>query len=104
MRLKTQLLFLVVILALFSVEESFAKRRGGGSRGGSRSRSSSSSRGWYVFFTLYYLYDSCTLQTHPCNENRVFPVKIFSQGKICFHYREPCSHCGDPVFITGTSL
>ena len=49
MRLKTQLLFLVVILALFSVEESFAKRRGGGSRGGSRSRSSSSSRGWYVF-------------------------------------------------------
>ena len=59
MRLKTQLLFLVVILALFSVEESFAKRRGGGSRGGSRSRSSSSSRGWYVFFTLYHLYDSC---------------------------------------------
>ena len=59
MRLKTQLLFLVVILALFSVEESFAKRRGGGSRGGSRSRSSASSRGWYVFFTPYYLYDSC---------------------------------------------
>ena len=56
MRLKTQLLFLVVILALFSVEESFAKRRGGGSRGGSRSRSSASSRGWYVFFTPYYLY------------------------------------------------
>ena len=49
MRLKTQLLFLIVILALFSVEESLAKRRGGGSRGGSRSRSSSSSRSWYAF-------------------------------------------------------
>ena len=46
MRLKTQLLFLIVILALFSVEESLAKRRGGGSRGGSRSRSTSNSRGW----------------------------------------------------------
>ena len=29
-----------------------------------------------------------TLQTHPCNENRVFPVKVFSQGKTCFHYRD----------------
>jgi hypothetical protein len=36
------------------------------------------------------------LQNHPCNENRVFPVKFFSQGKTCFHYREPCSHCRDP--------
>ena len=26
------------------------------------------------------------------------------QGKTCFHYREPCSHCRDPVFITGISL
>ena len=25
------------------------------------------------------------LQTHPCNENRVFPVYFFSQGKTCFH-------------------
>ena len=24
-----------------------------------------------------------TLQTHPCNENRVFPVYFFSQGKTC---------------------
>ena len=23
------------------------------------------------------------LQTHPCNENRVFPVYFFSQGKTC---------------------
>ena len=27
-----------------------------------------------------------SLQTHPCNENRVFPVYFFSQGKTCFHY------------------
>ena len=45
-----------------------------------------------------------TLQTHPCNENMVFPVKFFSQGKTCFHYKEPCTHCRDPVFITGISL
>ena len=25
-------------------------------------------------------------------------------GKTCFHYREPCSHCRDPVFITDISL
>ena len=25
-----------------------------------------------------------TLQTHPCNENRVFPVNFFSQGKNLF--------------------
>ena len=29
-----------------------------------------------------------TLQTHPCNENRVFPVQYFSQGKTCFQYRD----------------
>ena len=22
-------------------------------------------------------------------------MKFFSQGKTCFHYREPCSHCRD---------
>ena len=33
-----------------------------------------------------------TLQTHPCNENRVFSVKFFSQGETCSLYREPCSH------------
>ena len=27
-------------------------------------------------------------KTHPCNENRVFPVKFFSQGKTCFYYRD----------------
>ena len=36
-----------------------------------------------------------TQQTHPCNENRVFPLKFFSQGKTCFHYREPCFHYRD---------
>ena len=25
-------------------------------------------------------------------------------GNTCFHYREPFSHCRDPVFITGISL
>jgi hypothetical protein len=25
------------------------------------------------------------------NENRVFPVKFSSQGKTCFHYRDPCN-------------
>ena len=27
-----------------------------------------------------------TLQTHPCKENRVFPVYFFSQGKTCIHH------------------
>ena len=35
------------------------------------------------------------LQTHPCNENRVFPVKFFSQGK---------PHRENPVSITGMGL
>ena len=47
-------------------------------------------------FCLFILF---TLQTHPCNENRVFPVKFFSQGKTCFHYI-----AGIPVFITGMGL
>ena len=29
-----------------------------------------------------------TLQTHSCNENKFFPVRISSQGKPCFHYRD----------------
>ena len=40
----------------------------------------------------------------PCKAYRELPVSQFSQGKTCFHYREPCSHCRDPVFITGISL
>ena len=31
------------------------------------------------------------LQTHPCNENRVFPVKLCSQGKTCFNYMDLCN-------------
>ena len=34
---------------------------------------------------------STTLQTHPCNENRVFPARLFSQGKTSFHYKDPCN-------------
>ena len=30
-------------------------------------------------FCLFILF---TLQTHPCNENRVFPVKFFSQASV----------------------
>ena len=40
----------------------------------------------------------------PCKAYRELPVSQFSQGKPCFHYREPCSHCRDPVFITEISL
>ena len=45
------------------------------------------------FLNLHFNLQSLTasLQTHPCNENRVFPVKFFSQGKTCFHYRDPCN-------------
>ena len=32
-----------------------------------------------------YLRQLHSLQTHSCNENRVFPVQFFSQGKTCFH-------------------
>ena len=32
-----------------------------------------------------------TLQTHPCNENRVFPVYFFSQGKHISITLEPCN-------------
>ena len=35
-------------------------------------------------FTLkVYQVKKCSLQTHPCNENRVFLVQFFSQGKPC---------------------
>ena len=27
-------------------------------------------------------------KTHSCNEERVFPVKFFSQGITCFHYKD----------------
>ena len=40
----------------------------------------------------------------PCKAYRELPVSQFSQGKTCFHYREPCSHCRDPAFIRGISL
>ena len=40
----------------------------------------------------------------PCKAYRELPVSQFSLGKTCFHYREPCSHCRDPVFITRISL
>ena len=40
----------------------------------------------------------------PCKAYRELSLSQFSQGKPCFHYREPCSHCRDPVFITGISL
>ena len=33
------------------------------------------------------------LRTHPCNENRVFPVRKTSQGKPCFHYRDGFAMC-----------
>ena len=39
-----------------------------------------------------------TLQTNPCNENRVSPVNFFSQGKTCFHYREPLFSLQGPCF------
>ena len=31
-------------------------------------------------------------------QNRVFPVKFFSQGKTCFHYREPLFSLQGPCF------
>ena len=33
--------------------------------------------------TCTKLFKIGTLQIHPCNENRVFPVYFFSQGKPC---------------------
>ena len=38
-----------------------------------------------------------TLQTHPCNENKVFPVNFFSQGK-------PVFSTGIPALRTGSKL
>ena len=31
-------------------------------------------------------------------QNRVFPVKLFSQGETCFHYREPLYSLQGPCF------
>ena len=49
-----------------------------------------------------------TLQTHPCNENRVFPVYAFFTGKNLFSLQVfPCKesvHRENPVFITGMGL
>ena len=48
------------------------------------------------------------LQTHPCNENRVFPVYAFFTGKNLFSLQVfPCKesvHRENPVFITGMGL
>ena len=40
----------------------------------------------------------------PCKAYRELPVRQFSQVKTCFHYKEPCSHCRDPVFIPCKTL
>ena len=43
----------------------------------------------------------CTLQsrTGPVQgQNRVFPVKFSTQGKTCFHYREPLFSLQGPLF------
>ena len=39
----------------------------------------------------------------PCKAYRELPVSQFSQGKTCFRYRKPCSHCRDTASITGIS-
>ena len=52
--------------------------------------------------TQYSVYTHC--KPKPCQAYRELPVSQFSQGKPCFHYREPCSHCRDPVSITGIFL
>ena len=51
-----------------------------------------------------YLESMLHCKPKPCKAYRELPVSQFSQGKTCFHYREPCSHCRDSVFITGISL
>ena len=40
----------------------------------------------------------------PCRAYRELPVSQFSQGKPCFHYREPLFSLQGSVFITGISL
>ena len=40
----------------------------------------------------------------PSKAYRELLVSQFSQEKTFFYYREPCSYCRDPVFITGISL
>ena len=40
----------------------------------------------------------------PCIAHRELPVSQFSQGKTCFHYREPLFSLQGPLFITGNSL
>jgi hypothetical protein len=51
------------------------------------------------------VYHVITLQTHPCNENRVFPVYAFFTGKNLFSLQVfPCKESvrrENPVFITG---
>ena len=48
--------------------------------------------------------DFSTLQTHPCNENRVFLVRKFLQGKHVFITGIPAMRTGFPVMKTGFSL
>ena len=43
-----------------------------------------------------YTLQSCTGPVQ--GQNRVFPVNFSTQGKTCFHYKEPCSYCRDPCF------
>ena len=45
---------------------------------------------------LYNALQSCTGSVQ--GQNRVFPVKFSTQGKTCFHYREPLLSSQGPLF------
>ena len=55
-----------------------------------------------IFILHLQIWPHC--KPKPCKIYRELPLSQFSQEQTFFHYREPCSHCRDPVFITGISL
>ena len=64
-------------------------------------------RGNYSFFSIHRLMRisnrCCNTSLQSCTrpvqgKNRVFPVKFSTQGKTCFHYREPLFSLQGPLF------
>ena len=51
---------------------------------------------------MYVTFESrqpeATLQTQSCKAHRELPVSQFTQGKTCFHYREPLFLLQGPCF------
>ena len=56
-----------------------------------------------LWLASFLMHQSLSFTANPNPVSQLSQGQL-SQGKTCFHYREHCSHCRDPVFVTGISL